>query len=176
MPPATHGAFDQAALDTEKYKKVILPDTAEIRREEKGTELQVFMKKTLGFAGHPPEAMSIRTARKHMGCAVREEDGSLVLATFGEWDSHIEGGAQMGIEVHIPEGVAMEQRAGLSGERSAGREWHGAYLTKPKEVKDGWWYGPASPAEGWQAIPDVPDPGRRAAAAKYPPAVPRSRD
>jgi hypothetical protein len=162
-------AFDQAALDIEKYKKIILPDTAEVRREGKGTKLQIFMKKQMSFGGHPPKSMSIRTARKNMGCAVKDEDGALILATFGEWDSHIEGGASMGIEILVPEGIEVEQRSRLSGGASAGREWKGAYLTKPKEVKEGWWYGPASAAEGWKAVPDVPDPLRRAAAARLAP-------
>ena len=91
---------------------------------------------------------------------------TLVLATFGEWDSQIEGGTRMRIVALVPLGVAVEQRAGLSGPYSAGREWHGQYLTKPKEVKEGYWYGPASPADGWTAIPDVPDPERRAEGAE----------
>jgi hypothetical protein len=97
-----------------------------------------------------------------MGCAVRAEGDELLLATFGEWDSHIEGGAQMKLVANVPEGMDVEQRKGLSGEDSAGREWHGQYLTKSKDAKGGYWYGPASPAEGWTAVPDVPDPDRTA--------------
>jgi hypothetical protein len=167
--PTIHGrtvengsAFDQAALDIGKYKKIVVPDSAAVRRNGKGDKLQIFMKKSLGFHGHPPESMSIRTAREHMGCAVKEQDSSLVLATFGEWDSHIEGGTRMDMKLLVPEGVEVEKRGGLSGEHSDGREWHGTYLTKPREVKEGWWYGPASPADGWRAVPDVPDPNRRA--------------
>jgi hypothetical protein len=156
-------AFDQAALDIENYKKVVVPDTAVVRREGNANKLQVFMRKRMRFGGHPPESMSIRTARKNMGCAVKDEGGSLVLATFGEWDSHIEGGTNMALVVLVPEGVEVENRSDLSGEKSADREWHGDYLTKPKEVKEGWWYGPASPADGWKAVPDVPDHLRRAA-------------
>lgn len=155
-------AFDRAALDIGEHKKVILPDGAEVRRKGTGTKVQIFMKKTLAFGGHPPERMSIRTARKYMGCAVRAEDDGLVVATFGEWDSRIEGGAQMGLVFVVPEGIEVEQRPGLSGPKSAGREWHGQYLTKPKEVKEGYWYGPASPADGWTAVPDVPDRDRTA--------------
>jgi hypothetical protein len=164
-------AYDQAAIDIEKYTKIILPDTAEVRHEGEGTKLQVFMKKHMSFHGHPPKSMSIRTGRKNMGCSVKNEGGALVLATFGEWSSK-EGGSSMGVTVQVPKAVKVEQRSGLSGEASAGREWKGAYLTKPKEVKEGWWYGPASPAEGWKAIPDVPDPKRRAADSKYPPPLP----
>jgi hypothetical protein len=68
----------------------------------------------------------------------------------------------MTLVVEIPEGVAVEQRAGLSGNDSEGREWNGVYLTKPKDAKGGYWYGPASPAQGWVGVPDVPDPERTA--------------
>jgi hypothetical protein len=62
----------------------------------------------------------------------------------------------------VPDVCEVEQRKGLSGEDSSGREWDGHYLTKPKDAKDGYWYGPASPAEGWTAVPAVPDPERTA--------------
>jgi hypothetical protein len=155
-------AFDNAAVDIESYKKLVVPDDAEVREGGGGHRLQVFMKKTLGFGGHPPSPMSIRTDRKYMGCALKAEDGTLVLATFGEWDSRIEGGADMRLVLVVPANTEVEKRPGLSGPRSAGREWHGKYLTKPKEVKDGYWYGPATPADGWTRVPDVPDTERTA--------------
>lgn len=155
-------AYDRAAVDLGAAKKVVLPDDAVIRRSAEAGKVELFMKKTLAFGGHPPERMSIRDARKNMGCAVKAEEGALVIATFGEWDSHIEGGAYMRVIAVVPEGVELEQRKGLSGEDSAGREWHGQWLTKPRDAKGGYWYGPASPADGWTAIPDVPDHDRTA--------------
>jgi hypothetical protein len=92
--------------------------------------------------------MSIRGALKNIGCAVRVEDDTLVVATYGEWDSRIEGGAYMKVVAVIPDGLVVEQRKGLSGPDSAGHEWHDQYLTKPKDAKDGYWYGPAAPAKG----------------------------
>jgi hypothetical protein len=150
-------AYDRAAVDLGSAKKVVLPDDAEVRRSTQPGKVELFMKKTLAFGGHPPEPMSIRGARKNMGCAVKAEGSALMVATFGEWDSHIEGGAYMRVIAVVPEGVELEQRQRLSGEDSAGREWNGQYLTKPKDAKGGYWYGPASPADGWTAIPDVPD-------------------
>jgi hypothetical protein len=154
-------AFDKAAVDLGTAKRVVLPDTAAVRRAGQPGTVQLFMTKRLGFGGHPPERMSIRDARKNMGCAVKTEGDALVIATYGEWDSHIEGGADMKLIAVVPEGVEVEQRKGLSGEDSAGREWHGE-LTKPKDAKGGWWYGPAAPAEGWKAVPAVPNPLRDA--------------
>jgi hypothetical protein len=152
--------FDQGSVDIRPYKKLIVPKDAEVRNAAAGAPLQVFMRKTLSFHGHPPEPMSVWTARKNMGCAVKAEGETLHLATFGEWDSRIEGGASMCLMLLVPEGVEVEKRSRMSGPDSVGREWNGQYLTKPKDAKGGYWYGPASPAEGWAAIPDVPDPKR----------------
>jgi hypothetical protein len=155
-------AYDKAVLDVGSIKKILLPHDALVRRTPQAVPIQVFMKKSMSFHGHPPESMSIRHARKNMGCAVKRDGQGLVLATFGEWDSHIEGGTRMKLVVAVPEGIEVEQKEGLSGEDSAGQEWHGTYITKPRDAKGGYWYGPASPAEGWEALPDVPDPDRTA--------------
>jgi hypothetical protein len=155
-------AYDKAAIDLGAAKRVVLPDDAVVWRSAEAGKVGLFMQKTLAFHGHPPEQKSIRDARKNMGCSVKAEEGALVIATFGEWNSHIEGGAYMRMIAVLPEGLELEQRKGLSGEDSAGREWHGQWLTKSKDAKGGYWYGPASPAEGWTAIPDVPDNDRTA--------------
>lgn len=155
-------AYDRAAVDLGSAKTLVLPDDAVVRRSGEPGKIHLFMKKTLAFAGHPPESMSIRDARKNMGCAVKVEANALVVATFGEWDSQIEGGAHMRLVAVVSEGVQVEQRKELSGPDSAGREWHGQYLTRPKDAKGGYWYGPASPADGWTALPAIPDPDRTA--------------
>jgi len=155
-------AFDRAAVEIGTAKKLVLPHNATVRQSGETGKVQFFMKKSLSFLGHPPEPMSIRDARKNMGCAVKIEGRELVLATFAEWDSHKEGGTRIKLLVAVPKGVEVEQRKGLSGENSVGHEWHGQYLTKPKDAEGGYWYGPASPAQGWMAVPDVPDPDRTA--------------
>lgn len=152
-------AFDRAGIDLGTARKVVLPDTAAVRRSAEAGAVELLMAKRLAFGGHPPARVSIRDARRNMGCAVKAEGDALVVATYGEWDSHIEGGADMRLVAVVPEGVEVEQRKGLSGEASAGREWRGEYLTRPKDAKGGWWYGPASPAGEWSAVPAVPDPG-----------------
>jgi hypothetical protein len=155
-------AYDRAEVDLGDAKKLVLPADAIVRRTGEEGKVQLFMKKTLAFGGHPPEPMSIRDARKNMGCAVKVEGDALVIATFGEWDSHIEGGAHMRLVAVVPEGLALEQRKELSGPDSTGREWDGAYLTKPRDAQGGYWYGPASPGDGWTAVPAVPDPNQTA--------------
>jgi hypothetical protein len=154
-------AYDRAAIDLAGTTKLILPHNTIVRRTGNAGKVELFMKKTLAYSGYPTEPMSIREARKNMGCAVKLEGDALVVATFGEWDS-IEGGAHIRLVALVPEGVELEQRKGLSGPDSAGREWQGQYLTKPKDAQRGYWYGPASPADGWTAVPAVPDPDHRA--------------
>jgi hypothetical protein len=155
-------AYDRAAVDVGAARTVVLPDSATVRRDPAGGPVRLFMAKQLGFVGHPPAPMSIRDGRKNMGCAVRSEGDALVIATFGEWDSHIEGGAGMKLVAFVPKGVGVQRRAGLSGEKSAAREQHGAYVPGREDAKGGHWYGPAFPAPGWTAVPDEPDPDRTA--------------
>src|SRR5262245_46415560 len=136
-------AYDRAAVDAGVAKKVVLPDTVVVRRTAEAGPVRLFMAKRLGFGGHPPERTSIREARKHMGCAVRTEGDALVISTFGEWDSGIEGGASMKIVAVVPEGLAVEQRPGLAG--------------KPLDTPGRAWSRSAPSAAGWSAVPDGPD-------------------
>jgi hypothetical protein len=78
------------------------------------------MAKTLNYGGHPGELMTIRKMREDMGCASREDGDTLLIRTFGEWDSRIEGGAYITLVVVVPNGVEVEQRKGLSGPKNAG--------------------------------------------------------
>src|SRR4029078_2254058 len=97
------------------------------------------MQKTLAFGGHPPKLVSIRNVRKKMGCILRIDGDDLLLATFGEWASRIEGGKFMKVLVYVPDGVAVEQREGLSGPKYIGNEWQGEYLTHTKDATGGFW-------------------------------------
>jgi hypothetical protein len=98
------------------------------------------MAKRFGYTGHPAERVSIRDVRKQMGCATKTEKDALVLATYGECESHFEIGAHIKLLIVAPEVLAVERRTGLSGEKSAGMD-----------RREG------SAAEGWLALPDEPD-------------------
>jgi hypothetical protein len=134
-------AYDRATLDLNGVKKVVLPTEATVRCEGSRGQVQLFMAKRLGFAGHPAENMSVCETRKKLGCASRKEGTMLTVAIYGEWDSGIEGGADMKLVAVVPEGVEVEQRPGLSKPLDAGRAWHGL----------------SHPADGWTAVPDTPD-------------------
>lgn len=156
-------AYDKAVLELGKATKLVVPRDARVLQEGKGSQVHIFMKKTLGFFGHPPETMTLRQVRQYMGCGVKAEGDIVTLTTFGEWDSRIEGGARMRLLLVVPEGIAIEEGKNLSGPESIGQDSNKRWLTKPKEVKEGYWYGPAIPGEGWRGIPAVPDPDRRIA-------------
>jgi len=62
--------------------------------------------------------------------------------------------------VIVPEGIEVEHQKRLSGEHSAAQDV-GSF--QPWESRDKeYWYVPSVPAKGWTAIPDVPDPDRKA--------------
>lgn len=154
-------AHDRATVDLGSAKRIVLPDTATVRRTGEGSSIRLFMAKRLAFVGHPPEPMGVRDARTNMGCATKAEGNSLIIATFGEW-SNIEGGADVKLVAEVPGGLTVEQREGLSGVTSAARGWQGVKVTKPADAKSGYWYGPTTPAPGWSAVADEPDPDRTA--------------
>src|SRR5262245_11761210 len=131
-------AYDRATVEVGSATRIVLPDNATVRRTGEGGPLRLFMAKRLAFAGHPPQPMGVRDARANMGCATKPEGNGVVIATFGEW-GNIEGGADIKIVAEVPNGLAVEQRAELSGVSSAARGWQGVTVTKPADAKSGYW-------------------------------------
>jgi hypothetical protein len=154
-------AYDKATLDLGKLKRIAIPEGAEVVQGDDGWTIRVFIKKTLDFAGHPPEPMSIRTGRTKMGCATKVEGKTLVMATFGEWTSK-EGGARIKLLLVVPKGVEVERRNGLAGSESAAHSEPGVSPSQREGTKDGYWYGPTRPTDGWKAARTDPDVARRA--------------
>ena len=86
-----------------------------------------------------------------------------MVATYGEWDARGDGGAVGGRWWRsFPMGIEVEQREGVGGEEKSCLGVGRQLLTKPKDAREGYWYGPASPSEGWTAVPAEPDPQRTA--------------
>src|SRR5262245_25086909 len=154
-------AYDRAIVDVGSAKRIVLPDSATVRRTGDDGPVRLFMAKRLAFAGHPPQPMSIRDGRNNMGCATKTEGDGIVIATFGEWNN-IEGGADIKLVAHVPATLTVEQRSDLSGVKSAARGWQGVDVSKPADAKGGYWYGPSLPTTGWSVVPDEPDPDRTA--------------
>ena len=152
--------YDKAEIALTGYSKLIVPETARVRFDEADQRLQIYLKKSLLFVGQIDEPMTVRNTRKYMGLATRKEGEGLVLATFGEWDSHIEGGTWMEIQLIVPKKTTVEIRPDQCGVRSIAHQPIGNWIVKSPDAKDGFWFGRSSPASGWSVVPSVPDPER----------------
>lgn len=162
--------FDKSIIKVGAYRKIVLPDTAILRHDGEGEAIQIYMKKTLSFGGWPPASMPIREVRKNMGCAFQDEKGVLILATFGEWNSHREGSALMKLVIVVPKTVEVEKRPSLAGEDSIASTWRKVDIGKERERYNGfWWYGPPYPGDGWKELNAIPDNERRAETVSTPP-------
>jgi hypothetical protein len=140
-------AYDKATIEIDASKGLVVPGDAKVAAAGAEGRVEVFLEKRLSYAGHPPDRMSIRDERRKMGLATRAEGGKLVVATCGEWDSDIEGGARMRVLLRVPPGLPVEHRQGLSGPVN----WFPPPARKERER--------VTPGEGgWKAVPDEPDP------------------
>jgi hypothetical protein len=151
-------AYDAGSFDLGANKKLAVPANATVVQRGDGAKVQVFLKKTLQFGGHPPTPMSIRTARANMGCATKTAEGVALVATFGEFSTK-EGGADVHVTLIVPTGVTVEKRANLAGDDSAA---HPRPDEKAARKPVGHWYGPAAPGAGWTPVATTPDAQRRA--------------
>lgn len=149
-------AYERAEFTLETARRLAVPLDAEVVEQGSGTTIQVLLKKTLGFAGHPPEKMSIRSGRNNLGLASRREGDVLVVGTFGEFGTK-EGGANMTLRFVVPKGTPLDRRAELSGGSSS---VHKGQDREPRDPKLGYWYGPTTPTKGWTKIETMPDEER----------------
>lgn len=149
-------AYERAEFALGAARRLAVPLDAEVVEQGTGAMIQVLLNKTLGFAGHPPEKMSIRTGRNNLGLASRREGDVLVVGTFGEFSTK-EGGANMKLRFVVPKGTPLDRRAELSGGSSS---VHKGQDREPRDPKFGYWYGPTTPAKGWTKIETKPDEER----------------
>jgi hypothetical protein len=132
----------ELALDGAKVVRV--PATATLSRG--GSQIEIAMTKRIGFAGHPPREMDfLWGGRFAMSVASRRDGEALEIGTYGEWDSHIEGGAWIELELRVPEGVEVVTDPALAGEKSRAQGPASSYDDNPRT----YWYGPTRPADGW---------------------------
>jgi hypothetical protein len=143
-------------VDLDGITTIYVPEDAVRQNDAPVGEVQIFMEKHLAFIGDPPEAMSIRWARNYMGCASKRTDEYISIATYGEWRA-VQGEAKIRLLIKAPGDVRIVPCPGFSGENSQAHQGKSA-----EKVKEGYWFGPASPGEGWESIPSVPDPHRTA--------------
>jgi hypothetical protein len=144
-------AYDQATVDVDRYRGVVVPADAVVERDGPPGRVEIYMEKALGYVGDSGERLSIRDERKMMGCARKAEGDTLVLATYGEWMT-VEGGAWMRVRLRAPAGLRIESRKGLSGPAYVDRPVKGTPDQEKALLEQG----------GWEAIRDEPDPRRTA--------------
>lgn len=148
-----------------KVARLIVPETAAVAFGAPAATVELFVEKTLAFAGHPPQPMPAAGLERNMGMATRIEGSDLVLATYGEWDSRIEGSASILLFVRVPVGSTVVRRVGLEGDDSAAAIWPDSIPYEKQEAgRIGYWYAPVRPSPGWTSVPLRADPQRIARA------------
>jgi hypothetical protein len=149
-------AYDKATLNIGDFKTVVVPVDAKVEQGQSIGQVEIFMEKSQHFSGHPGTLMSIRETRKQMGCAKKTENGKLVLATYGEWDSQIEGGLSIKkLLIRVPDGVEVEHRGDLSSPIRA--------KLRPGQPPNRPLIEPGK--DGWEALSNEPDPKHTAKSA-----------
>jgi hypothetical protein len=147
-----------------------VPVTALVSEGARDGTIEVYVSKSLGFMGHPPEPMRGTSVRRNQGVATRDDGGTLVLATYGEFGT-IEGGASMDVLVRVPKGFPVHARHGLAGDGSVAGQWPNdeAGYRASQVGRIGYWYAAVNPVKGWKPVALVDDPQRvTAEPGKYP--------
>ena len=140
-------AYGKGKLSIPSGKLLIVPENTEIRQGAPGRKVTIFTEKTLSFAGITLWPISIYDVSRFMGCVWKKDEKTVTIATYGEWDTRIEGEAFICLIIDVPEGVKVETRQGLSGpdsesqQYSVGCQLYNSYILRP----------------GWKVIPTVPD-------------------
>jgi hypothetical protein len=144
---------DEAEIPLRDVRVIRLPVGAEVCVDADADFILVQMDKTLGFVGHPPREISIREGSRIMGVATRKDGDVMEIATYGEWDSHLEGGARIeNLRFVVPQSVAVERGDGLAGEDSKAQGFERDDAL-PRDYKETYWYAPTKPAVGWTSYP-----------------------
>jgi hypothetical protein len=102
----------------EKVRTIVLPKgTSVYRRGLSSVDLQV--KKSLSWVGHPSTKTSIDDERSRMGVSVEISGSRLQIRPFGTWGS-FEGGADLKLIAGVPAGVSVRYD---KSEGTAPAEW-----------------------------------------------------
>jgi hypothetical protein len=166
-------AYDKSALWIDPNAKLILPDTAtNVVQHDQANVVLIYMEKRMFYAWHVDHSEDIAERRRHMGCAVKLDKGSLMIGSFGEF-SFFEGGCGMKFLILVPPKVEVTRRFGLvggPGGRGGGKR--SQLLINPEEgqpmppliakkdcMPECWF--PPKVEDGWHEIPSVADSERR---------------
>src|SRR5262249_50842638 len=109
-------AYDRACLWIEPKTRLVLPDSAtEVVRYDAPHTVTIYMEKRINHHSHHGDDLwPIPKDRPAMGCAVKRENGALVIGSFGEY-GYMEGGVRLRLLVQVPREVEVSRKAGLVG-------------------------------------------------------------
>lgn len=111
-PLVTNGdSYEQCQFKLpETARTIVLPKgTSVYRHEVPSVDLKI--KKSLSWVGHPSTKTSIDDERSVMGISIEMTRGRLQVCPYGTWDS-FEGGAYLTLIAGIPEGVRVRYDKG----------------------------------------------------------------
>jgi hypothetical protein len=154
-------AYDRSALLVEGSDFLVVPGRARVERTGRYGLVEIYERKSLSFFGHPPDSMSIWTTRLDMGCVWKVGGDSVLLAPYGEWDSHIEGGATMELRIVVPPTLSVLRSTDSTGEDSPCRS--GGWIPSPRRGAVDYRTDSDLCGPGWHPLHQAPDPRRMAA-------------
>ena len=147
-------AFDCGAIELEQITTLIVPSEAVVRRTDRTRVVVVRARKNLNFAGHTGgRPINPGTARENMGSAWKRTGRTVRIGTYGEFNTHIEGGAWIDLHLEVPRGLKVDRSADLSGPWS-----EAGALEYSERLAHGKWHAPTTPRMNWHAFDEVPDP------------------
>lgn len=119
-PLVTNGdSYEQCQFNLpETVRTIVLPEGTSVYRHEMSS-IELKVKKSLSWAGHPSTKISIDEVRSRMGVSIEVAGSKLQVGPYGGWDS-FEGGASVNLIAGIPEGVRVRYD---KGEGAAPAEW-----------------------------------------------------
>ena len=167
--------YQHATLAVGQHQALRVPANALVAEGAKAGTIEVYVAKTLGFAGHPPETMSVESVRRNLGLATTDDGTTFVLASYGEFDTRIEGAATMQLFVRVPKAFPVHVSDGLSGDDSEAARWPADEASQrgADAGRVGYWYAPVNPRKGWSRVKLVDDAQRVAShAGAYPKLAP----
>lgn len=150
-------AYDRASVPIQDDTLIIVPINSITEPNDSRDSTEIFLAKTISFGGHPPREIGIRSCRKYFGAAINRENRILKIATFGEWDSRIEGAAWVNMIIKHPAGLKIERRSNLSGDSSESIYNSKESLIRRFQGNGPYWYNSTECAAGWDKVHEFPD-------------------
>ncbi len=140
--------FEKFFIPRNYFETVNVPQGTKVTMDGKH-QIELIVRKSVSYAGHPLSFMSLGTESPKLGCAVRAEGKILRVTTYGGWNS-FEGGVESRI-VHVKLPPGMKVSYDMDNRPSTGVN----FKILMRRLKDKAGESSAVP-EGWQKLEPVP--------------------